>query len=281
MLEVAEDETRTGSLLGTPAYMAPEQAEGRLADIGPATDVYALGVLLYELIAGRPPFRGPSDVQTLQAVSRGEPPRPNRFRQGLSRDLEAIILKCLAHDPTGRYASAIDLANDLDRFLTGAPTLARPAGPIEKTAKWMRRRPAIASLLAVVVLAAFLLAGGGWWYSGQSRIALNEARQRELESQRFMYVSNVNFAAQALVNHNVDEAERRLLQCVPRAGDTDLREIGWRHLRQQLHDEVRTLRGHTARCIAFAMTAAGTAWLRRVRTGRRESGTPTAVAAYK
>ena len=125
--ELAEDQTRSGTLLGTPAYMSPEQAEGRLEDIGPATDVYALGVLLYELLAGQPPLRGQTDVQTLQLVARGDVPRLRRTRPDVSRDLEAIALKCLERTPSQRYGSADRLADDLERFLKGEPTWARPA----------------------------------------------------------------------------------------------------------------------------------------------------------
>ncbi len=102
LVELSDDETRSGSLLGTPAYMAPEQAEGRIKDIGPTTDVYALGVMLYELLAGRPPFRGASDVQTLQLVSRCEVPRLPRRRPAIGRDLRAIVLKCLEREPATR-----------------------------------------------------------------------------------------------------------------------------------------------------------------------------------
>jgi WD40 repeat protein/serine/threonine protein kinase len=268
VLEITEDETRTGNLLGTPAYMAPEQAEGRLADVGPATDVYALGVVLYELVTGRAPFRGQSDVQTLQQVSRGEPLRPSRFRQGLSRDLEAIILKCLARDPARRYASAFDLAKDLDRFLSGEPTLARPSSLIEKTAKWMRRRPAVASLLAVVALAMFSLAGGGWWYSGQLRVALDESRayeseareeaaevlKHELTTRRFLHVANVNLAERALATSNVRQARELLARDVPGKDEPDLRGFAWHYLHRRLNEEELTLRGHTADvyCVCFA-----------------------------
>ncbi len=126
ILEQDQRETRSGMLLGTPAYMAPEQAVGNVRDIGPATDVYALGVLLYELLAKRPPFRGANDPDTLRQVCLDDPPSPSRMRPGLPRDLEAICLKCLAKASAQRYDSAADLARDLRRFLAGEPTLARP-----------------------------------------------------------------------------------------------------------------------------------------------------------
>jgi WD40 repeat protein/serine/threonine protein kinase len=261
VLERSEEETRIGSLLGTPAYMAPEQAEGRLADIGPATDVYALGVILYELVAGRPPFRCQSDVQTLQQVSRGEPLRPSRFRQRVPKDLEAITLKCLERDTARRYSSASELAEDLDRFLAGAPTRARPAGSLEKTAKWIRRRPAIASLLSVVVFASLLLAAGGWWYSGQLRVALDESRnyalesrERELETQRFLHVANVKLAEQSIASNNVQQARDLLISDAPRAQEQNLRGFAWHLLWRRVNEEELTLRGHTGDvyCVRFA-----------------------------
>ncbi len=268
LLEMPTDETRTGALLGTPAYMAPEQAEGRIRDIGPATDVYALGVLLYELVAGRPPFRADSDVQLLQLVAQNEVPHPRLFCDQLSRDLEAIILKCLEGAPARRYGSAGQLAGDLDRFLTGNPTLARPAGSVVKLTKWVRRRPAIASLLSVLLLSAMSLASGGWWYSRQLQVALAEsrqheleseqhaleARQRELETKHFLNAASVNLAARSLTSDNIQQARDQLARSIPTKDEPDLRRFAWHHLWQQLHEEERTLIGHTDEiyCVRFS-----------------------------
>ncbi len=245
MLELPEEKTRTGALLGTPAYMAPEQAEARVDDVGPATDVYALGVILYELVAGRPPFRGQSDVQTLQLVVRNEATAPSRICVRLSRDLEAIILKCLEHDPRRRYSSAGDLAADLNRFLTGESTLARPAGSVAKTTKWIRRHPALAGLLSVACCAVLLLAGSGWWYSAQLQTAFDAARARELESNRFAYAANVNLAETALSTNHAAQAINLLKRSIPRGDQPDLRGFAWHHLWRQLREEEMTLEGHT------------------------------------
>jgi WD40 repeat protein/tRNA A-37 threonylcarbamoyl transferase component Bud32 len=144
--------TQTGMILGTPSYMAPEQAEGKVRMIGPATDVYALGAILYELVTGRPPFVGPGVHETLEQVRSLSPLPPRRLQPNLPRDLETITLKCLRKEPHKRYATAEALADDLERFRTGKPIEARPIGSLERAGKWMRRNPLVAAALALVVL---------------------------------------------------------------------------------------------------------------------------------
>jgi WD40 repeat protein len=155
--------TREGDVMGTPSYMAPEQASGDLRRIGPATDVYALGAILYECLTGRPPFRGATLLETLEQVRHREPVPPRLLLPKLPRDLETVCLKCLQKEPARRYATALGLADDLRRFLDGRPILARPVGAWERAVKWAKRRPAVAFLIAlVVVVAAAGLAGILW-----------------------------------------------------------------------------------------------------------------------
>ena len=135
------DLTRTGQIVGTPNYMAPEQASGVVAQIGPAADIYSLGAVLYECLTGRPPFTGPDPLRTVLMVLTTEPVSPRRLHGGIPADLETICLKCLEKSPQKRYGSAAALADDLERYLNGQPIVARPVGRWERAGKWMRRNP--------------------------------------------------------------------------------------------------------------------------------------------
>jgi serine/threonine protein kinase len=157
-LGAATGGTRSGAVLGTPSYMAPEQAAGKQTEVGPAADVYALGAVLYELFTGGPPFRGETSLDTVQQVLTQEPVSPRRLQPKLPRDLETICIKCLQKEPRKRYASAAALAEDLRRFLDNTPIRARPVGPWERASKWARRRPAAAALLIVSTLAVVVFA---------------------------------------------------------------------------------------------------------------------------
>jgi tRNA A-37 threonylcarbamoyl transferase component Bud32/tetratricopeptide (TPR) repeat protein len=154
LLESDSGQTLSGQILGSPSYMAPEQAEGRSKQVGPAADIYALGAVLYQSLAGRPPFQGETPIETLKLVVSTEVVRPRQQRPGIPRDLETICLKCLEKDPRKRYASAQDLALDLRRFDERRPILARRASRLERSLRWCRRNPWVAAFLVATILGA-------------------------------------------------------------------------------------------------------------------------------
>ena len=146
--------TQSGAVMGSPSYMPPEQAAGRHGDIGPASDVYSLGAMLYELLTGRPPFRGATAMATLRDVMENEPVEPRRLLGTIPPDLDTICLKCLEKSPSARYPTARALAEELDRFLRGEPIQARPASAVRKAVSWARRHPAALAGVAAFVMVA-------------------------------------------------------------------------------------------------------------------------------
>jgi serine/threonine protein kinase len=189
LLDVEDGQTKSEALVGTPSYMAPEQAgtrlpDGRRAPITPAVDIYALGAILYEMLTGRPPFQGQTVWDTLDQVLHEEPVPPRRLQPGLPVDLETICLKCLHKEPSRRYLSAAALAEDLERFVRGEPVQARPASGPERLLKWAKRRPALATLAAVSILALLALVLGGAIYNRLLNQALENATRSEAEAQR-------------------------------------------------------------------------------------------------
>jgi serine/threonine protein kinase/WD40 repeat protein len=165
--------TMTGEILGSPGYMAPEQAEGRTNEVDVRTDVYAVGATLYEMLTGRTPFVGRSIVETLDQVRQRAPVAPSVLQPGIPRDLESICLKCLEKRPAARYGTAALLAGDLERFLSGQPTLARPLSPAARGLRWVKRHPARTAVLSIAFLAVVIVVCVSTW----SIVQISSARR--------------------------------------------------------------------------------------------------------
>lgn len=234
--EASASVTQTAALAGTPCYMAPEQAASRRTDIGPRTDVYSLGGILYELMTGRPPFQGATVLEVLDSVRNADPIRPRILRPSLPRDLETIVLKCMEKDPARRYASAVALADDLRRFQEGRPILARPVGVVEKGWKWCRRKPVLAGMAAALLLLATGTLGIFW----NSRRVAAIAREREtmiradLDSAKAK--ETMASAREAWDRGQEDDTKRLLSECPPA-----LRDDAWTNLNAMVTAKVSSI----------------------------------------
>jgi len=200
--------TVSGEFLGTPTYSAPEQASGKLRDIGPHTDVYALGVILYELLTGRPPFHGATILDTLDQVRSQEPVPPSRLQKRVPRDLETICLKCLQKSPQRRYPSALLLAEDLHAYLHGRPIQARPVSMLERVYKWTLRHPASATCIGLGAVTVVALLVGSWLYAA----AMTDAAQRETKLRQE-------------AEDSLGEAVNAVEHMLTRVGDVDLADV--------------------------------------------------------
>jgi eukaryotic-like serine/threonine-protein kinase len=178
-LESDDGQTHTGQVMGTPSYMAPEQARGDTKSAGPPADIYALGAILYEMLTGRPPFKGSSAIETVKQVIEQDPISPSRVQFRVPRDLETICMKCLQKEPRKRYATAKDMADDLNRYLNGEPIWARRTPLYERAVKWSRRNPTKATLSAMGAVLTVSLIGAGWWYLDHKRTVERAAAHEE------------------------------------------------------------------------------------------------------
>jgi WD40 repeat protein len=268
--------TQPGVVLGTPAYMSPEQAAGRVSDLGPATDTYALGVLLYELLTGRPPFRAETNVAVLRQVLHEEPAPPGRLRPGLPRDLESVCLECLEKKPEHRYPSAAALADDLRRFLSGQATRARPLTAWQRGWKGLVRRPRLAFAVSAGLLALVALLGVGWYVSGirdsaatWSATADTASRERDrLARERDLLDAKANSDRQrsyarefAMLGELADEGRLTTGQLAA-TGPAELRGFEWYYLRRLAHNDSAGTewfvgRGHTQPVVRVAFSPDG------------------------
>jgi WD40 repeat protein/serine/threonine protein kinase len=242
--------TMTGDVLGTLRYMSPEQALARRAAIDHRTDIYSLGVTLYELLTLRPAIEGTDRQGILKQIDQDEPTPPRKLNPGVPRDLETILLKAIAKEPRERYATAKDLGDDLRRFLEHRPIRARRPSQLDRAAKWSRRHlAAVWSALAILTMAVVGLSAGLVLVAREKE---QTAREREI-LRRQLYVNRVNLAQREWSAGHPAQAERLLDACPP-----DLRNWEWRYCKQLCHPDLRTLRGHSQSVQTVAFSPDGT-----------------------
>ncbi len=271
--------TVSGQIMGTPFYMAPEQAEGDMKNVTTKADVYSLGALLYHALTGEPPHKGESLVETLQLVVNEEPRPPRAIDSAIDRDLATIAMKCLEKDPEKRYSSAAGLANDFDRWLLGEPIAARPVGAAERVVKWMRRKPVLAALWMLSLIFLLTLGIGGPIVAvhqaklrgiadSEHDLAVEagkkEAEARALaqnradEIRRNLYCAEMNLVSQALMQPGGLRRFREFLDhWVPLEGEEDLRGWEWHFLSARQDTGQFSYRGHRSQVLAAAWSPKG------------------------
>ncbi len=275
--------TQTGQIVGTPSYMPPEQAQSKRALIGPASDVYALGAILYECLTGRPPFRAETVIKTINQVIHAEAASPRTLNAAIPRDLETICLKCLEKEPHRRYGTAQLLADDLERFLKGEPIVARQSQALDRSIKWMRRHPMAAALLIAITTTCFSIvwASVSFYYNTQLQssneklhlsnqllegakatletrneqlsvassklgLAMDDVKTERAMARRHLYASRMALIQVALQNGQTARIVELLRSLIPESEQQDdLRGFEWHHLWSKYHGEQFQLVGHS------------------------------------
>lgn len=256
--------TLTGDVIGTPSYMAPEQAMGDQARISEQTDVYSIGATLYELLTARPPFAAATIAETLIQVKTQEPVPPRQLVRSIPRDLETICLKCLEKDPAQRYASAVRLGDDLDRFLRGVPIAARPVSGIERALRWCRRNPDRAAMGGLTIAAVLALTIGMTWFSARMAGAKEKAdlQDKALKAETARAKTQEFHARYGRIRERSLSHERGWLQ----SNLTEIRDaaklVTDQHERQLLRTEfLRCATSHDVRLVSTILPDADTSCL--------------------
>jgi WD40 repeat protein len=257
-------DSRSGVAFGSPPYMAPEQAEGKLAAIGPPTDLYALGCILYELLTGAPPFVGESQFDTLRRVTTLPPVPPGRLRPELAAALDSVVLKCLEKEPARRYATALDLAKDLERYLSGKWPVAQPSTGWHNVARTVRRPAVLKGVLVALILVLMVMAGRQSLENGLSyvrRVVQSQSREARASAEayqaHFEYTKSIRLAEELIRTIQGPRARQVLDSLRPLPGEADLRDFAWHHLLSLCQSERQSLTGHRGDVYSVAFSPRG------------------------
>jgi serine/threonine protein kinase/WD40 repeat protein len=262
LADLTLDLTRTGAIIGTVKYMAPEQATGKKGQVTTASDIYSLGVVLYQLLTGQVPFDGPTEVDTLRQIASEDPPAIPRGRTSRERDIVAICMKCLEKDPKRRYISAGALAEDLRRAIAGEVVSAKETTPLERTIKWTRKHPLWAALALVVAISTTAIIAGSLWYNERlsqllevAKIDRAKAQTGELKARKQAYITDMRDLLERLATSKRDDVESVLKRHIPEAGEPDVRGFEWRLINKYLRTDssFKELFTHVGGVVAIAI----------------------------